>query len=331
MNILKIIFVFFFILFSVFVMICAFIPGKWLITEEIVIRKPMAIVSFEMAKENANSLKEAFTSITIPVVVKPEGKTATGLKWKHSNEYGKYRITKANKTDIRFEMDFFKPYQSHGKGIYTLNDLGDSCLVTLSFEGRTPFFLRISNLFIDRHYQPFFKAHLESLKIHCEQQQNLPELEVRTFMGITMKGMRQSFSADSTDYYRAEILQNIERYSLLEGDKLSDPLSSLIYNEAGNNAITDRFYGLVSKGSLVSGVPNDTSNMGVTQIFIFNNYVESYLKGSHTELKRAHRNMQEWFIINDLRNKTPVMESYLQGPHNQTDTNAWLTRIIYSF
>lgn len=331
MNILKIIFVFFLILLSIFIMICAFIPGKWLINEEIVINKPMSIVTFELSKTQPEYFNDAFRTISASVKLKPLGTSGSGISWKHASENGKFEITKVEKGKVTFEMTFFQPYSSSGRGNYVFTDLGDSCRLILNFTGQTPFFYRISNLFIDQHYRSFFIAHLQSIREHCENQENLPELENRSYMGLAMKGVRKIVPADSLDHYADKIRQDVLRYKQFEGGNLEEPFSALIFSEVNNAPSSDRFYGLISKGSLVSGIPNDTSNMGVTEIYIFNNYVESYLTGGYSGLKRAHRNMQEWFIINDLRYKFPVLESYIKGPFNEADTSAWVTRIVYSF
>lgn len=331
MNILKIIFVFCLILLSIFLMICAFIPGKWVIKDELVINKPISIVSYELSKTQPEYFMEALKVLSVGA--KPKSKDASGksISWKHADEKGIYRITRTEKDRIYFEIDFESPYKSSGKGEYTLSDMGDSCRINFSFSGSSPFMFRITNLFIDRHYRDFFTEHLISVKKQCELQQNLIEPEIRSFMGISFKGFRKTLSADSLNFFREETYTELLRFKQFTGTQINEPYSSLTFNNPIESPSPDRFYGLVSKGALKSGIPNDTSDMGITRIFIFDRYVESYLNGDHSGLWRAHRNMQEWFIINDMRFKEPVLESYIQGPHNQSDTAKWLTRIVYSF
>ena len=160
----------------VFVAIVALQPSKFRVARSRFIEAPASIVFGKVNDLREFQTWSPFAKIDPQAQTKYEGPAAgagASFSWtgNHKAGEGTMLITKSQRDElVRFKLDFRKPFAATNTAEFIFEPQGDQTTVTWSMSGRSNFFSKAINLFLncDKMVGGEFEKGLSTLKALCE-------------------------------------------------------------------------------------------------------------------------------------------------------------------
>jgi effector-binding domain-containing protein len=335
MRILRITFIFIFVIISLYLLGSLFIPGQYKVERSVLINAPADIVFEQMASfkrwekwnefsANDPEIKSLFGG--------QNGKVNSYWLWK-SKQSGKGRITTTAFKDqslVSYHLTMESPFKSESDGSLIIETNENQTKVTWLVEGTNPFHLKVLNLIMDKKIGPDCVKGLGRLKEISEKESSILQNE---YFGYRIKETK--FNGTKIGYIKkAIIIDELNEFFIKSYNKIKEEASNCNFKiEASPLALYYRWDNTNGVATVAAALPltgdstlgNDIGLMQLqTQKALLLNYY-----GGYKSTQKAYKALDNYLINKNLRLSRPVIEEYIIGPKQQADSSRWYTKIWY--
>jgi effector-binding domain-containing protein len=231
---------------------------------------------------------------------------------------------------IKYHLNFETPRQMEADSDFSLEEINGQTKVTWDFELATPRPSNIFNLFssMDKEMGKDFEKGLQNLKTAIEKTGSA--VPAKTYEVTPM-----NFPASSFALYRETIKwESISSFFAVYFPKIYEALSKagvqpgiptgLYYEWDEKNQQAD----MAAAIPVAAGTIFDSDSIKIVDINGSKAvYVDYY--GAYDKTADAYKTIDAYLLTNKLKQKSPVIEQYMNDPGVVKDTAKWLTKIIF--
>lgn len=335
MRLIKIVFIFLFVVTGLYFGASLFIPESYQIERTALLNAPGDIVFEQVGSfkkwEKWNPWKEKDPKLKT-LFGPDDGKPGSYWLWKSSTA-GEGRMTSSKIEDqkqISYTVSFEKPYKTEAEGYLKLEPEGQNTRVTWVMTGRNPFHLRWMNLLLDKWLSPLLESGLEQLKITAEQEAKVLQ---ETYFGYRIKPVR--FEGAKIAYIRKSIpFGETDEFFKESFIKIKEETVNCKFRTDGNKMALYYFRDEVNEvASIAAALPvmGDSTlgpDFGIMHIKPKKSLVVHYY-GGYKSNQNAYKALDNYLKNNRMNLKRPIVEEYVSGPEQVRDSSKWYTRIWY--
>ena len=313
------------------------LPTKQKVEKVIMIKAPVAVVYQYLASlENFNkwSVWDLRDSSSKHILSGKDGTVGAVSSWKGDPDIsgeGNIRIASLlpNKKIVH-TIHFIVPKKGMAQSEFILEEKGAETKLTWAFNLDTPRPGNVFNLFssLAKKMGKDFEEGLVNLREEIEKSNNgnpSKEYEVTAmnFPATSFAQIRQEIKMDDEMDFFARHLPVLSTETEKANISAGVP-HGLFYTWDEVNKLADL--------AAAFPVPRDTKlNNPIIQVInipaskaVFADYF-----GKYDRIAEAHNSLQKYLAANNLKQKYPVIESYIIHPGKEADSSKWQTRIIY--
>lgn len=335
MRILRILFIFIFVLVGLYLLASLFIPAKFKVERSENFNAPVDLVFEQISTfkkwEKWNPWKKQDSEVK-SLFGPNQGKVGSYWLWK-GDKVGEGRMTLMSITDqkeIRYLYEFNKPYQAEAEGYIKLEANGNQTTATWYIEGSNPFYLRVLNLIMDRQIGPNFETGLSALKRNSEKEYRVLKEEYfgyrikqSTFSARKVGMVRKAILIPELDDFFAKNYEKVKREALDCGFKIRGKALGLYYRWDYVNGVATVAAALPLEGDSTLGHDVSLIKLGPQKALLLNYY------GGYKSNQDAYKALDNYIRNKNLIRKSPVIEEYIIGPAQVADSSKWYTKIWY--
>jgi effector-binding domain-containing protein len=333
-RLIKIIFLFLFVIAALYFGASVFIPAKYTIERTETLNAPVDIV-FEQVSHFKNWEKWSPWKEKDPemkALFGPnDGKTGSYWLWKSSSGDG--RMTSTNIIDqkeINYHLSYSKPYPSESDGSIKLEAQDNMTKVTWTMEGSNPFHLRVLNLLMDKKIGPDFEKGLQLLKVIAEKEASIFQNEYygyrikeTRFGGSKIGFVRETVLFEEMDEFFTKNYAKIKEEATNCGFRIDGEPMALFYRWDYTNTVANIAAAIPIMGDSTLGNDCEMMQLQPQQALLLNYY------GGYKSSANAYKALDNYVRNKKLRTQKPVIEEYIIGPKQQRDSSKWFTKIWY--
>ncbi|MFM9945173.1 MAG: SRPBCC family protein [Bacteroidia bacterium] len=335
MRIIRIIFIFIFVIVGLYLLASLFIPSRYTIERSKTFNAPKDIVFEQIAsfkdwekwsprKERDPKMKSLFGPGDL--------KVGSYWLWK-GKKAGEGRITATEVKDqhqILYHLSLNSPFKSELDGNIKLESNGNQTKVIWVEEGTNPFYLRVLNLFMNKKIGPDLERGLELLKTMAESESEILKKE---YFGYRIKETR--FAGAKVGYVKKAIIMDeldeffVKNYTKIKSEakncnfKIDGQPMALFYRWDYANGVATVAAAIPMQGDSTLGEDIGLMQLQPQKALLLNYY------GGYKSSINAYRALDNFARNNNLRLSKPVIEEYIIGPKTQPDSTRWHTKIWY--
>ncbi|MDI9320476.1 MAG: SRPBCC family protein [Phycisphaerales bacterium] len=252
-----------------------------------------------------------------------DGQVGSSYHWL-SDDSGEGEMTGSKLANgaLDYTLEFIKPWKGHAEGLLKTEDLGNGeTKVTWSMTSHNSFPMRAMGFMLEKFVGNDFETGLGLLKKYAETHPSglqMSDVVEKELPSQTYATLRKTVSF-------AEIQKfSTEAFTLLAaaaGDRMSGTASTFYYTWNDTTHTTDMAPAFPVngadpvKGALMVTIPQSHVCMIA-------------YKGGYSGLGKAHEILGQ-YAAQKAKKINVVLEEYISGPANQTDSNKWVTNINY--
>jgi effector-binding domain-containing protein/uncharacterized protein YndB with AHSA1/START domain len=231
---------------------------------------------------------------------------------------------------IKYQLNFQKPRSMEADSDFSLEEINGQTKVTWDFALATPRPWNIFNLFssMDKEMGKDFEEGLQNLKAAIE----------KTGTAVTAKTYEvnpMNFPASSFALYRETIKwEDISSFFAVYFPKIYEAVAKA----GAEPGIPTGFYyvwdeknqqaDMAAAIPVAAGTQLDSDSIKIVDISGSKAvYVDYY--GAYDKTADAYKAIDAYLLANNLKQKSPVIEQYMNDPGVVKDTAKWLTKIIF--
>ncbi len=257
-----------------------------------------------------------------------DGQAGSGYHWTGSDKTGEgeMKSTAINGTQMDFSVRFIEPHESEAHGMLSAKDTAGMTKATWSFAMHTPFPLNAMSVFMnfDKLLGGDFESGLNNMKVYLETPTGpveVAKVDIRevTYAAHTFEGFRQETGWNDVLKYFMDSYVALDKQIL---SKKNGPAAGLFYTWDTVNRTTDMFAGYP-----VSDTQTKVKDGCVTRIAAAK-AIMAVQTGGYSRSAEYH-NAMEKYLKDRGKSYTLVIEEYVAGPHEEPDSNKWVTNIYY--
>jgi effector-binding domain-containing protein/uncharacterized protein YndB with AHSA1/START domain len=337
MKYLKISGIFLLVVIAIVVLLSMFIPVQQTVERSIIIKAPPITVYEQLIKlENFNkwAVWNLRDSLAKHSMTGTDGTVGATTSWRGDPEIsGEGKIIIASLVPgkrIVHTIHFLQPRKADARSEFKLEEVNGGTRLTWEFDLATPRPKNIFNLFysMDKKMGKDFEEGLLLMKTALEI--NNPSAVVKKYDVLLM-----NFPATRFAWVRQQVKQDdilsffAQHFPLItqEIEKVNAPAGiphGLFYSWDEKYEVADMAAAIpVPAGTSIENAIVQVMDIPASKAV----YVDYY--GNYPGLPDVHSIIQKYLSVNNLKQKGPVIESYVSGPPNEKDTAKWETRVIY--
>lgn len=335
MRILRIIFIFIFVIIGIYLLASLFIPKKYKVEKTLTLNAPVDIVFEQIASfknwEKWSPQKEK----------DPDVKSLFGLDNKKAGSYwlwkgkkaGEGRITLTEidpQNQVSYHYSSQKPFITESDGYIKLEPDANQTKVTWAMEGTFPFYLRVMNLMMERRYGPDFDKGLSLLQKIAEGESKILQNEYfgyrikeTRFDGYKIAYVRKAILIDELDEFFTKNNAKVKTEVTNCEFKINGAPIALFYRWDFENGVATVAAALPVEGDSTLGNDVGLMQLQPQKALLLNYY------GGYKSMKNAYTALDNYIRNKKLSMVKPTLEEYIIGPKQQTDSAKWQTRIWY--
>lgn len=335
MKIIKVIILFLIITSGLYLGACFLFPQNYKLEKSLIINSPSDLVYEQVLFfENWKNWNKFLTGNNQfhTIASAEDGKEKSYLRWKNKKgEEGKILILKIDDLKkIEYQIFIEKPKPIFVNGYISLEPELNKTKVTFHFEGSNPFYKRIFNFFVERHYENVLTKNLEQLNVISENEYRILKEE---YFGYKIK--ESEFGEKNVGYIRKTIkYEELNDFFNKNFDKIKKEAKNCNIKITGKNLSLfykpddiNRVYN-VAAAVPIEGDSTLGEDFGMMkfekQKAIFLNYY-----GGNFGIYKAEQALQNFSINNKLKIKKPIIREHFVGKEQITDSNKWHTKIWF--
>ena len=336
MRVVKIILVLLLVIVAAGFVAMMVIPTKKHTERSITINAPISDVYAYLARLENFSQWSGWNSRDASIKNTLAGTDATmdaSTHWVGDSSEGHIRIIGLNGNKlIKHEISYLKPEEKTARSNFRLISSNGQTNVTWEFEVLTPRPQNLLSVFkkdthksaeeleaglrnLKQAIETGKTASASSAKQYSVEQMNFPATRYITMRKVVSWSNMSAFFASSAP----------KLYAAVSANKIEPGIFTGIYYTWDElNKQTD----MAAAVSIPADANISNDSLQVVDLPASKAvYLDYY--GAYDNLMKAYSIVDGYLTENKLKQKAPVIEQYLKGPSQETDTSKWLTRIIY--
>ncbi len=335
MRILRIIFIFIFVIIALYLVASLFIPSEYRVERSQTLNAPTDIVFEQLISfkswEKWSALREKDPKMK-SLFGHDNAKVGSYWLWK-GNKAGEGRITSTEIEDqkqISYHLSSSKPYKTEADGYIKLEPEGKQTKVVWVVEGTNPFHLRVLNLMMDKWIGPDFETSLVLLKYIAEKESEILQKEYfgyrikeTRFGGSKIALVRKAILIDELDEFFTKNYAKVKSEANDCNFKIDGQPMALFYRWDYVNGVATVAAALPVKGDSTLGHDVGLVQLQPQKALLLNYY------GGYKSMKNAYSALDNFVKNKKLKTVKPVIEEYMIGPKQQRDSTKWHTKIWY--
>lgn len=315
------------LLFIAFIISAVIQPKDLIIERSIIVKAPQQAVynQIQYFKNWPNwspwIAKEPTMKLTYSGI---DGTKGSGYRW-IGDEMGEGEMKNTNATykQLDYTLHFIKPWEGFADGYIAAQDQSNGTTkVTWHMVNHGGFPLNALNYFMEKVIGKDFEDGLELLKSYAESHPEVvaskQNVEEKEFPGATFACIRKKVAFTEMQQFSADAFKRLLQQA---GSRINGPASTIYYVWDDKTQTTD-----MAPAYHVSG---KEPIKGLEIVNIPRSISCSILhKGSYDNLHQAHEALNQ-YILEKGRMLNMILEEYIVGPADESDSNKWVTNVVY--
>lgn len=326
-KVLRFLLILIIILFVGYLILCIATPATMTVVRSTTINAPKNVVWNQMVdlenQQNWSPWKEMDPSIKT-TITGPAGEVGQKSSWTSEGNVGDMTISAVEDDSMRYDLHFVKPFAGEAVGWVTVSGDDGAVVATNGYSGESSFWMRgMSALFGKRMMEKMLDRGLELLKEYVVSgKAEVPApayvIEDYTFPATTFATIRKTIKMNEMDSFMHQSDRDIKAAagSQIKGNKY---IIAYTWDEAQGE--TD-----IAMAYPVNGPVKGLSMLDIPE----SKGYKLVLTGAYTmeNFQNAHGAIGKHAGENGLTDPL-MMEEYITGPDQETDSNKWVTHIYY--
>lgn len=256
-----------------------------------------------------------------------DGQPGSSYQWKGQENMtgaGEMKNTGVNGTTMNFDVTFTAPREGKATGILSAKDSAGGTKATWSFTMHVPFPFNAMTAFMnmDKMLGGDFETGLATMKKFVEGHTTpvaIIDVKEVDFPAHTYEGFRQTVGMAEMQKFFADSYGNLGKQV---GSKIAGPAAGLYFtwDTAGH------------KTDMAAVFPvSDTTQPATGAVILHAGPAKAWMavqKGGYAASMAYHNALAKKIAEKGLK-QAFVVEEYVVGPHEQPDSNKWVTNIYY--
>ncbi|MEY2924172.1 MAG: hypothetical protein RLZZ337_720 [Bacteroidota bacterium] len=343
MKILKVILYFILILIGTLLLAALFAPGTKVIERQTEINAPLGAVFNQVANfENWQNWDPWFKLDTAQQrnYTGKQGDVEYGYSWTSDNDNVGNGSMKVIGFKDQEQIDYHLSFGDGGgsneaDGYFKFSELNGVTTVTWAMVSDLNYPFKFLNYFMEKMLAPDFEKGLANLKSYTEINPEVPlkmnsNVEIISEHGVNyaiVKSEKLPWAAMDS-FYKTSYAP-IYNYLRENGLEPKGPARSLFFtwNEEVQNTT---LAAAVPISELVISEPEKVE-LAIGAAEVTANSISYLQKGDYDQSEKNHTALGDWITSNGKKIVYPVIEEYIKGPTNTSDSTQYETRLYYYF
>lgn len=317
------------ILFVGYLILCIATPATMTVVESTTINAPKNVVWNQMVdlenQQNWSPWKEMDPTVKT-TITGPAGQVGQKSAWTSESNVGDMTISTVEGDSMRYDMHFVKPFEGYAVGWVTVSGEDGAVVATNGYSGETSFWMRGMNaLFGRRMMEKMLERGLELLKEYVESgKAEVPGpnyvIEEYTFPATSFATVHKTVKIAEMDQFFEPAYREV---ATAAGSQVQGNKHTITYRWDEANGEAEVAAGYPVSGPVKGMTMVDLPEVKGYKLAMVGSYSMENFKNAHTALYKhaAEKGLTEPLII----------EEYVIGPEQETDSNKWVTHIYYLY
>jgi effector-binding domain-containing protein len=269
------------------------------------------------------------------------GDKTYGYTWRSDSKdvgAGEINVTAIEgKNRINFHLVFDdNGSKDEADGYFVLSEMNDQTRVSWSLVSKMSYPLKLFNYFIDGMLGPDFKQGLENLKHYVEQIEDTDtsivssSVQIISEFGVNYAAVKsENLKWSQMGEFFGDVYTQIYGYVQTNGLIPKGNTRTLYYTWDTVNMQTT-----LAAAVPISDLPKQDTikvELDIGDGVLSNEWIQFLQVGDYSKSKQTHGSLGKWITQNNKEMVWPVIEEYIKGPQQTSDSSLYETRIIYHY